>query len=99
MISFSDLKVTRQFLDALNDQGIESPTEIQQKALPILMAGQDLIGIAQTGTGKTLAYLLPIVQKLKFATGNDPRALILVPTKELVVQVERVLSNLVVNTD
>lgn len=99
MITFSDLKVTRQYLDALADQGIESPTEIQQKALPILMAGQDLIGIAQTGTGKTLAYLLPIVQKLKFAQGVDPRALILVPTKELVVQVERVLALLVVNTD
>ena len=99
MITFSDLKVTRQYLDALAEQGIETPTEIQQKALPILMAGQDLIGIAQTGTGKTLAYLLPIVQKLKFASGPDPRALILVPTKELVVQVERVLANLVVNTD
>ncbi|MEN9394223.1 MAG: hypothetical protein RL362_444, partial [Bacteroidota bacterium] len=55
MITFSDLKVTRQYLDALAEQGIETPTEIQQKVLPILMAGQDLIGIAQTGTGKTLA--------------------------------------------
>ncbi|MEN9947524.1 MAG: hypothetical protein RL106_347, partial [Bacteroidota bacterium] len=98
MITFSDLKVTRQYLDALTEQGIENPTEIQQKAIPILMAGQDLIGIAQTGTGKTLAYLLPIVHKLKFANGIDPRALILVPTKELVVQVERVLAKLVVNT-
>ncbi|MBM3427699.1 MAG: DEAD/DEAH box helicase, partial [Bacteroidetes bacterium] len=99
MSDFSDLKITRQFLDALEVQGITSPTEIQSKAIPILMAGQDLIGIAQTGTGKTLAYLLPIVQKLKFAQGNDPRALVLVPTKELVVQVERVLALLVVNTD
>lgn len=99
MSDFSDLKITRQFLDALEAQGITSPTEIQSKAIPILMAGQDLIGIAQTGTGKTLAYLLPIVQKFKFAQGNDPRALVLVPTKELVVQVERVLALLVVNTD
>lgn len=99
MSDFSDLKITRQFLDALEAQGITSPTEIQSKAIPILMAGQDLIGIAQTGTGKTLAYLLPIVQKLKFAQGNDPRVLVLVPTKELVVQVERVLALLVVNTD
>ncbi len=99
MSGFTDLKVTRQFIDALDAQGITEPTEIQNKALPILMAGQDLIGIAQTGTGKTLAYLLPIVQKLKYAQGIDPRVLILVPTKELVVQVERVFAALVVNSD
>ncbi len=99
MSAFAELKITKQFIDALTAQGIEEPTEIQRKAIPMITAGQDVVGIAQTGTGKTLAYLLPIVQKLKFAQGTDPRALVLAPTKELVVQIERVLANLIVNTD
>ncbi len=99
MSAFAELKITKQFIDALTTQGIEQPTEIQAKAIPMIIAGQDVVGIAQTGTGKTLAYLLPIVQKLKFAQGTDPRVLVLAPTKELVVQIERVLANLIVNTD
>jgi ATP-dependent RNA helicase RhlE len=99
MSAFAELKITKQFIDALTTQGIEQPTEIQSKAIPMILAGQDVVGIAQTGTGKTLAYLLPIVQKLKFAQGTDPRVLILAPTKELVVQIERVLAQLIVNTD
>jgi ATP-dependent RNA helicase RhlE len=86
-ISFEDLKLTRQFLNAIEEQGFTIPTPIQAKAIPILKGGQHLIGIAQTGTGKTAAYLLPTLQKLKYAQGEDLRALILVPTKELVVQV------------
>src|SRR5690606_17407092 len=81
--SFEQFKLNRQLLNALQDAGFEQPTEIQQKAIPLIMGGQEVIGIAQTGTGKTAAYLLPILMKVKFATGVEPRALILAPTKEL----------------
>jgi len=64
-----------------------NPTPIQEKAFPVVMSGKDVIGIAQTGTGKTLAYLLPILRQLTFSNQKDPRILILVPTRELVLQV------------
>lgn len=87
-MTFEELKLTRQFLDAIQELGYESPSEIQEKVIPRVLGGQDVIGIAQTGTGKTAAYVLPLLQLLKYPQGDEPRALILVPTKELVVQVE-----------
>ncbi|MFM7769612.1 MAG: DEAD/DEAH box helicase, partial [Bacteroidota bacterium] len=93
-MNFEELKLTRQFLDAISDAGYNQATEIQQKAIPRILAGQDLIGIAQTGTGKTAAYVLPILQTLKYPQGIEPRALILVPTKELVVQVAEQIEKL-----
>ncbi|NND94030.1 MAG: DEAD/DEAH box helicase [Flavobacteriales bacterium] len=84
--TFEALGVTRQFINAMEDMGYEIPTEIQQQALPKLRAGQDLIGVAQTGTGKTAAFLIPVLMRLKFAKGSAPRALIIEPTKELVIQ-------------
>lgn len=86
---FDDLKLTRQFLNAIEDAGYENATPIQQKAIPPLRAGQDVIGIAQTGTGKTAAFLLPLLQTLKYAQGESPRGLVLAPTKELVVQIHQ----------
>ena len=86
-MDFSELKLTRQFLNAIADAGYEEPTPIQKKAIPPLRSGQDVIGIAQTGTGKTAAFLLPILQQLKYAQGESPRALVLAPTKELAVQI------------
>jgi ATP-dependent RNA helicase RhlE len=97
--TFEELKITRQFLNAIEDAGYSVPTEIQLKAIPRILAGQDVVGIAQTGTGKTAAYLLPLLQTLKYAQGNAPRCLVLVPTKELVVQVERTLESLAGYTD
>jgi ATP-dependent RNA helicase RhlE len=82
-----DFKLNKQLLDAVVEAGFENPTEVQEKCIPLVLGGQQVIGIAQTGTGKTAAYLLPILMKAKFAQGTDPRVLILVPTKELVVQV------------
>ncbi|HEY9116644.1 MAG TPA: DEAD/DEAH box helicase [Roseivirga sp.] len=84
---FEDLKLNRQILNAIDDLGFEKPTEIQSKVIPVAMAGHDLFGIAQTGTGKTLAFVAPLVMKIKYAQGNDPRALILAPTRELVLQI------------
>ena len=96
---FQDLKVTKQFISALGEKGIENPTEIQRKAITPLLAGQDLIGIAPTGTGKTIAYGLPLLMKVKYAQGSEPRALVLCPTKELALQVTDHIRALAVNTD
>jgi ATP-dependent RNA helicase RhlE len=85
--SFESFNLNRQLLDAVSDQGFLSPTEIQLKAIPKILGGQDVIGIAQTGTGKTAAYLLPILMKVKYAQGDEPRVLILAPTKELTIQI------------
>lgn len=98
-VSFSDFKLNRQLLSAVADLGFTRPTEIQQKCIPVILGGQQVIGIAQTGTGKTAAYLLPILMNVKFATGTDPRALILAPTKELVVQIAEHARQLALNTD
>ncbi|KYG76665.1 DEAD/DEAH box helicase [Roseivirga echinicomitans] len=87
-ISFEELKLSRQFLNAIDDLGYTAPTPIQKKAIPIALAGHDLLGIAQTGTGKTAAFVLPILMKLKYAQGDHVRALILAPTRELVMQIE-----------
>jgi len=84
---WNEFKLNKQLLDAVADAGYNMPTEIQQKCVPLISGGQQVIGIAQTGTGKTAAYMLPVLLKLRYAQGTDVRALILVPTKELVIQV------------
>lgn len=85
--NFSDFKFNRQILNAIEEAGYESPTPIQKKAIPLAMSGHDVMGIAQTGTGKTAAFVLPLLMKLKYAQGQDPRALILAPTRELALQI------------
>ena len=86
-MTFNELNISKQILMALEDAGFEQPTPIQERAFPVIRSGKDVIGIAQTGTGKTLAYLIPLLMKLHYAQGNYPRALVIVPTRELVVQV------------
>ena len=98
-MTFAELKVTRQYLDALGDMGIVEPTEIQSKAIPRIRAGQDVIGIAQTGTGKTLAFLLPVMAMLSHAQGKGPRCVILTPAKELALQIADVAKRLAAHTD
>lgn len=87
MQSFDEFKISNQLQYAIEDLGFENPTPIQKKAFPVVMSGKDVIGIAQTGTGKTFAYMLPILQGLKFSKQLNPRVLVMVPTRELVVQV------------
>ncbi len=87
MKTFESLQLSKQVLQALDDLGIDSPTPIQSEAYPVILSGKDMVGIAQTGTGKTFAYLLPLLKELKFSKDIHPRILILVPTRELVVQV------------
>lgn len=98
-IQFSDFKLTRNFLDAIHDLGFKVPTAIQQKAIPVVLGGQDVIGIAQTGTGKTAAYLLPMLKKLNYAQLDVPRGLVFVPTRELAIQVEEMARALAAYTD
>ncbi|MCF8714342.1 DEAD/DEAH box helicase [Joostella atrarenae] len=87
MKSFEEFNISNQLRFAIEDLGFVNPTPIQEKAFPVVMSGKDVIGIAQTGTGKTFAYMLPILQGLKFSKQVNPRVLIMVPTRELVVQV------------
>lgn len=86
-MTFQDLNLTTPLVNGLTEMGFDTPTPIQQKAFPIIMSGKDTVGIAQTGTGKTLAYLLPVIRQLRFSEQRQPRVLVLVPTRELVIQV------------
>ena len=99
MRTFEDFNLTRQFLNALEDLGFTAPTEIQQRCFPLIQGGQEVIGIAQTGTGKTAAYLLPLLMKIKYAQGAEPRILILAPTKELTIQIASHTAQLAKYTD
>ena len=96
---FSDFKLNRQLLNAVEDLGYSKPTGIQKKAIPLILNGHDVLGIAQTGTGKTAAFVLPILMKIKYAQGQEARALILAPTKELVAQIEQNCRDLARYTD
>lgn len=87
MNSFEDLNLSKLLQNAVADLGFDIPTPIQVDAFPVILSGKDVVGIAQTGTGKTLAYMLPILQNLKFSKQLNTRVLILVPTRELVIQV------------
>lgn len=97
--SFEDFKFNRQVLNAIADAGYTEPTPVQQKAMPPILNGQDVMGIAQTGTGKTAAYVLPIIMKLKYAQGESPRALILAPTRELAMQIDENIRTFAKYTD
>ena len=92
--TFADLNLSTPLFNALNDQGITHPTPIQERAFSAMMAGNDVVGIAQTGTGKTIAYLLPCLRLWKFSKDKLPQTLILVPTRELVVQVVEEINKL-----
>lgn len=85
--TFSDLNLNKPLLNALDDMGFRHPTPIQEKGFSVAMSGRNMVGIAQTGTGKTLAYLLPCLRLWTFSKEKHPQILIIVPTRELVVQI------------
>ena len=97
--SFEQFELNRQLLNAVAELGYSEPTPIQQQTIPLSLGNHDVLGIAQTGTGKTAAYLLPILMKVKYAQGQNPRALILAPTRELVMQINQAVSELGKFTD
>ncbi len=86
-MTFRDLNLKKPLWNALDDLGYQTPTTIQAAGFNVMMSGKDTIGIAQTGTGKTLAYLLPCLCMWKFSKDPHPQILIIVPTRELVAQV------------
>lgn len=86
-MTFEELNLNKQLLNAIDDLGYTIPTTIQKKAFSVVMSGQDVCGIAQTGTGKTFAYLLPSLRQYQFSKEKNPQLLIIVPTRELVAQV------------
>jgi ATP-dependent RNA helicase RhlE len=86
-MTFLDLNLNTPLQNALEELGYTNPTTIQYKVFPVAMSGKDVCGIAQTGTGKTFAYLLPSLRQWKFSKDKAPQILILVPTRELVAQV------------
>ena len=85
--SFEKFNISKQLRFAIDDLGFKDPTPIQEESFSVILSGKDVVGIAQTGTGKTFAYMLPILQELKFSKQENPRILVLVPTRELVLQV------------
>ncbi len=87
LMTFRELNLNNSLWNALEDLGFSEPTSIQELAFSPVMSGRDVVGIAQTGTGKTYAYMLPILRILTHSRQETPRVLILVPTRELVVQV------------
>lgn len=86
-MAFQDLNLSKQLLNSLDDLGFTTPTPIQEQSFNVVSSGIDVVGIAQTGTGKTFAYMMPILKNLPYSTQQNPRVLVLVPTRELVVQV------------
>jgi ATP-dependent RNA helicase RhlE len=93
-MKFEELNINKSILRALEDLELENPTPIQEQVFSVAMSGRDICGTAQTGTGKTLAYLLPLLRMWTFSKEKLPQILILVPTRELVVQVVEVAQSL-----
>jgi ATP-dependent RNA helicase RhlE len=89
MIKFSDLGLSPKVMKAVADAGYDTPTPIQAEAIPHALEGRDVLGIAQTGTGKTAGFTLPMIHKLARgrARARMPRSLVLAPTRELAAQV------------
>ena len=86
-MKFSDLGLSPELLRAVADKGYDTPTPIQQQAIPAVLGGRDVLAGAQTGTGKTAGFVLPLLQRLVAADGRTPRVLVLTPTRELAAQV------------
>lgn len=89
MTHFDQLGISETLTALLQKQGITQPTPVQEQAIPPMRAGRDVIAQAQTGTGKTLAYLLPLLARIK-PQGAAAQALVIAPTRELAIQIERV---------
>jgi len=91
ILSFKELKLIEPLLKAIHEEGYETPTPIQSQAIPVALTGKDLLGCAQTGTGKSAAFILPILQHLveQPTVGKNIKALILTPTRELAIQIDQ----------
>lgn len=97
MNTFNQLGLDESLVNALELQGIVEPTAIQEQAIPFILTGKDVLGQSETGTGKTLAYLLPIFQKIDILK-RETQAMILTPTHELAIQIQREMETLSKNS-
>lgn len=86
---FEEFGLNEQLLEALSYMGIENATPIQQEAIPVILNGHDIIASAQTGTGKTAAFILPVLHKLAKTHRKGLNTLVIVPTRELAIQIEQ----------
>ena len=102
-MNFKELGIDQDIVDALESRGITSPFPIQEQAIPLALTGQDIIGQAKTGTGKTLAFGIPVIERViapndadwpQLANQGQPQVLIVVPTRELCVQVTKDIDEL-----
>ncbi|MCF8298694.1 MAG: DEAD/DEAH box helicase [Saprospiraceae bacterium] len=93
-MKFSELKLEEQLMEAISYMGFETATPIQERAIPLILENRDLIACAQTGTGKTVAFVLPILNKLIGKKGSSTDTLIIVPTRELAIQIEQQIQGL-----
>jgi len=93
MSTFSELGLRPELAKAVAEMGFETPTPIQQQAIPVIQAGKDLIACAQTGTGKTLAFGIPMIQRLA-QSGGKGTGLVVLPTRELALQVNETLKKI-----
>tara|TARA_B100000945_G_scaffold50844_1_gene36569 strand:+ start:3715 stop:4989 length:1275 start_codon:yes stop_codon:yes gene_type:complete len=94
MTSFNELNISSRILDAIESVGYETTTPIQERTIPVALKGRDVLGLAQTGTGKTAAFTIPILQKLINADGQSIKALIIAPTRELADQINETVKQL-----
>ena len=92
-VLFTELGLSPAVLGAVVQAGYESPSPIQAKAIPVLLQGGNLLGTAQTGTGKTAAFALPLLSKLNFSVSGSPAMLVLTPTRELAIQVAEAIQS------
>lgn len=97
-MTFDELHLDPYVLDGLHDMGFNEPTPIQQKAIPIIMDGKDLIACAQTGTGKTAAYILPVLHNILYYDHRNISTLIIAPTRELALQIDQQIEGLAYHT-
>jgi len=93
-LTFHDFNFNQTLLDGLDAMGFETPTPIQQQAIPVILSGKDLIACAQTGTGKTAAYLLPVMNKITEEGHSRINTLIIAPTRELAQQIDQQVEGL-----
>lgn len=93
-MNFKDLKLDEELLEAMSYLGFEKPTEVQQKIIPLIFDNKDLIACAQTGTGKTAAFVLPILNKIIKNKGQNTNTLVIVPTRELAIQIDQQVQGL-----
>jgi ATP-dependent RNA helicase RhlE len=97
-VNFEELNLDRRLLASVRDLGYTNPTPIQEQAIPVALEGRDLLGLAQTGTGKTAGFMLPILQRLLTGPLGPVRALIVAPTRELAEQIHQTVADLGKNT-